>query len=147
VAGLVFEFEKLLVHQEARAFRQRIYTLTKLLPKWEFKLKIQMCDAARSMTNGIAEGHGRYTFRDRVHFCRISRGSLLELVDDIGLCDDEGYAKHEHLENLKADAAKVLRRLNGYIKYLETEANKLLAATKRSRILKKVSKEVPITNY
>jgi four helix bundle protein len=128
-----FEFEKLIVYQEARAFRKRIYKLAKLLPGFEFKLNGQMRDAARSLTNCIAEGYGRYTFKDRIHFCRESRGSLLELVDDINICDDEHYARHDHLDNLKLDAAKLLKRLNGYIKYLSVEAQKITAIKKPSK--------------
>ena len=117
-----FVFEQLELYQEARAFRHRIYSLAKLLPREEFKLKTQMRDAARSLTNCIAEGHGRYTYKDRIHFCRQSRGSLQELVDDVNLCQDENYAKPEHLATLRTDAANLLKRLNGYIKYLQNQA-------------------------
>jgi four helix bundle protein len=144
-----FEFEKLLAYQEARAFRGRIYKLVKLLPKSEFKLDAQMRDAARSLTNCLAEGHGRYTFKDRIHFCRESRGSLMELVDDISIFGDQRYAKHEHLEDLRADAAKLLKRLNGYIKYLNNEGTKLIAQ-KRQRVTKTpltAPTKLPITNY
>src|SRR3954464_1631771 len=99
-----FEFEKLQLYQEARAFRKRIYKLSRLLPKVEFKLAIQMRDAARSLTNCIAEGHGRFSFKDRKRFMVDARGSLQELVDDINLCIDENYAKLEHLEDLKLNA-------------------------------------------
>ena len=137
-----FEFEKLLTYQEARAFRIRIYKLAKLLPAPEFKLSIQMRDAARSLTNCLAEGHGRYTFKDRIHFCRESRGSLLELVDDINLCNDEHYAKPDPLETLKVDAASLLKKLNSYIKYLNTEGQKLTQTKRRT-----LTKPPPITNY
>jgi four helix bundle protein len=116
---IVFVFEKLELYQRARAFRQRIYKLTRMLPPDEFKLKIQMRDAARSMTNCIAEGHGRYTFKDRTHFCRESRGSLQELVDDINIFYDQAYAKPEHLDTLRIDAHALLMTLNGYINYLK----------------------------
>ena len=120
-----FPFEKLKVYQQARAFRQRIYRLAKLLPKMEFKLQVQMRDAARSMTNCIAEGHGRYTYKERLQFLRQSRGSLQELVDDINICIDEGYAKVEHLETLRTDAAEVLHTLNSYALYLKESGRKL----------------------
>ena len=115
---VVFEFEKLVVYCKARAFRKRIYRLSRLLPADEFKLKVQMRDAARSLTNNIAEGHGRYTFKERVRFCMDSRGSLQELVDNINLCEDEGYAKPAHLETIRVDAAEVLKLINGYVAYL-----------------------------
>lgn len=115
-----FGFEELEVYQEARKFRMRVYKLAKLLPLDEmFNLKPQMMDAARSLTNNIAEGHGRYNWQDSTKFCRNSRASLCELVDDINLCIDEKYAKEEHLLDLKAHAMKVLKLLNGYIAYLQ----------------------------
>jgi four helix bundle protein len=116
---VVFEFEKLEVYAQGREFRKRIYKLAKLLPKDEFKLKVQMRDAARSLTNNLAEGHGRYTFKERGRFCRDSRGSLQELVDDVNICIDEEYAKVEHLETLRTDAARLLKLINGYTAYLK----------------------------
>jgi four helix bundle protein len=143
-----FEFEKLDVYQAARAFRGRIYKLTKLLPKSEQKLYTQMREAGRSLTNCIAEGHGRYTFKDRTHFCRQSRGSLCELVDDISICDEEGFAKHAHLEDLRWDAAQLLKSLNGYIKYLTTQGSLLAAAKKKHpRTNTAPLPQLPITNY
>ncbi len=118
MSGAEFAFERLELYQHARAFRVRIYKLSRLLPKDEYKLKIQMRDAARSVTNCIAEGHGRYTFKDRRRFFVDARGSLQELVDDIHLCRDEVYAKAEHLEDLKFDAFNLLKKINGYMKYL-----------------------------
>src|ERR1035437_6010338 len=140
--SIVFEFEKLIVYQEAKAFRARIYKLARLLPIDEYKLKGQMWDASRSLTNCMAEGYGRFTFKDRLHFFRESRGSLMELVDDISLCDQEHYAKHEHLEDLRFDAAKLLKRLNAYINYLDTQA-KLLTKPKR----RSIKASLPNTQY
>jgi four helix bundle protein len=118
--GSPFGFEDLEVYQEARKFRARIYKLARLLPPEEkFQLRSQMTDAAVSLTNNLAEGHGRYNWQDNTKFCRNSRGSLCELVDDINTCVDEGYAKEEHLLDLKAHAARVLKLLNGYIAYLQ----------------------------
>ncbi len=99
----------------------RIYKLSALLPREEFKLKVQMRDAARSLTNNIAEGHGRFSFKDRRRFITDARGSLQELIDDVNLCHDEGYAKAEHLQDLKDDALPLLKQLNGYMKFLRQQ--------------------------
>ncbi|HUO10722.1 MAG TPA: four helix bundle protein [Phycisphaerae bacterium] len=119
----LFTFEKLQVYQNARSFRIRIYKLARLLPKAEYKLKIQMWDAARSLTNNVAEGHGRYTFKDRKRFITDARASLQELVDDINLRRDESYAKPEHLCDLKMDGFALLKQLNGYSRFFEKEHN------------------------
>lgn len=116
-----FGFERLKAYQAARKFRGRVYKLTELLPKEEkFNLASQMRRASLSLTNNIAEGHGRFTYKDRIHFCLQSRGSLLEIVDDINLCCDQEYAKLEHLDDLKENAMEVLRILTGYIRFLKT---------------------------
>jgi four helix bundle protein len=117
----LFTFEKLQVYQHARSFRIRIYKLARLLPKDEHKLKVQMRDAARSLTNNIAEGHGRYTFKDRKRFITDARGSLQELIDDVNRCKDENYAKPEHLINLKLDGLTLLKEINGYARFLQKE--------------------------
>jgi four helix bundle protein len=127
VSEILFSFEKLDAYQDARAFRTRIYKLSRLLPKDEFKLKIQMRDASRSLTNCVAEGHGRFNFRDRKRFFVDARGSLQELVDDINLCRDENYAKPEHLLDLKMHAVRVAKRINGFMRYLKTKNSELEA--------------------
>ena len=85
-------FEDLEVYKLAREFRKRIYQLTKKLPKKEkYNLVGQMERAAVSLTNNIAEGYGRYHFQENIQFCRQSRGSLCELIDDLNTCFDECY--------------------------------------------------------
>jgi four helix bundle protein len=42
--------------------------------------------AAISLTNNIAEGHGRFHYQESIRFFRHSRGSLQELIDDINIC-------------------------------------------------------------
>ena len=121
----LIEFENLEVYRAARAFRQRVYRLARLLPEEEkFGLAQQMRRAAVSVTSNIAEGQGRYNWQENTRFCRIARGSVLELIDQINVCLDESYAASEHLEQLKTeDALSLLKLLNGYIKYLQKQKN------------------------
>lgn len=111
------------VYQAARAFRKRIYKLASRLPPDErFGLATQMRRAAVSVTSNLAEGYGRHHWQEATQFCRQARGSLLELVDQINVCLDEGYADAEPLERLKSeDGLSVLKLLNGYIAYLQKQ--------------------------
>lgn len=128
-----FGFERLEVYQAARALKKRIYKLTDLFPAEErYRLRQQARKAALSMTNCIAEGYGRFTFKDRVHFMRESRGSLNELVDDMNDAEDLEYAKPEHIEDLKNNAETVLKVMNGYIGYLEREAKERAVRRRKS---------------
>jgi four helix bundle protein len=113
-------FEDLEVYKLAREFRKKIYALIKKLPKAEdFNLVGQMRRASTSLTNNIAEGHGRYHYQENIQFCRQSRGSLSELIDDLNICLDEGYFKEDYLLNLKQEAYEIAKRLNGYIAHLK----------------------------
>src|SRR5438309_11477959 len=112
-------FEDLDVYQVAREFRKKMYGVARRLPDFEkFGLASQIRRAAVSLTNNMAEGHGRYHFADQVRFFLGSRGSLQELVDDINVCNDEKYLEGDEITELKGDAWRVLGLINGYLRYL-----------------------------
>ena len=112
-------FEDLSVYQAARRFRKAIYAAARDLPELEkYGLASQMRRAAVSLTNNIAEGHGRYHYPDQIRFMLQSRGSLEELVDDLNVCVDERYLSAENVAELKQQAQSVLALLNGYLRYL-----------------------------
>ena len=117
-------FEELEVYKAAREFRKKIYRLIKGLPPEEkYNLGDQMRRASLSLTNNLGEGHGRYHFQENIQFCRISRGSLMELIDDLNTCIDEKYFPQDHLEQLKEEGYTVNKMLNGYIAYLQRRKN------------------------
>jgi four helix bundle protein len=121
------DFEELEVYRVAREFRKRIYKLAALLPAREqMCLGRQMRRAAVSLTSNIAEGEGRWQRPDTIRFQRMARGSLNELLDQINVCDDEEYAKPEHLNDLREHGYSVRRLIDGYIRYLkqQKQANK-----------------------
>lgn len=114
-------FEDLEIYKSAREYRKKIYSLAKQLPEFEkYNLADQMRRAAVSLTNGIAEGHGRFHYQENIRFLRQSRGSLEELIDDINTCIDEEYAELSRLDNLKKEGYELLKKLNGYIKHLRS---------------------------
>lgn len=124
-------FEDLEVYKAAREFRKKIYKLIKGLPPEEkYNLADQMRRASLSLTNNIAEGHGRYHFQENLQFCRISRGSLMELIDDLNTCIDEKYFPLDYLEELKTEGYIVNKILNGYIAYLERRKSQYTKSTK-----------------
>src|SRR5947207_5569302 len=95
-------FEDLDVYQEAREFRKKMYAVTRRLLDFEkYDLGSQIRRAAVSLTDNIAEGHGRYHFADQVRFFLGSRGSLQELMDDLNVCADENYLEAEKIEAMQ----------------------------------------------
>jgi four helix bundle protein len=109
-------FEQLYVYKLARDFRKSITLLAKTLPAQErFNLVAQMRRAALSVTNNIAEGVGRYHYQENIQFCRQSRGSITELIDDFNACFDEGYIDEQTCIEYKQCAYDLIKVLNSYI--------------------------------
>ena len=117
-------FEDLEVYQVAREFRKAMYRVAKQLPDIEkFGLTSQVRRAALSLTNNIAEGHGRYHYLDQIKFTLQSRGSLEELIDDLNVCEDERYLLIKEIAFLKQDGWRLRQLIDGYIRYLRDQKN------------------------
>ena len=112
-------FEDLKCWQACREVRIFITNIVKSYPKEEkYSIVDNMKRAARSMTQNIAEGFGRFHYRENLQFCRISRGSLFELIDDLITSVDEGFISQEDYQLGRDKIANALALLNGYISYL-----------------------------
>src|SRR6266498_3915443 len=112
-------FEDLECYQVAREFRKAMYDVSRRVPAFEkFELASQIRRAAVSLTNNIAEGHGRWHYLDHIKFVLQSRGSLEELIDDLNVCQDEKYLPLPEIHKLKEDGWRLLRLINGYLRHL-----------------------------
>ena len=113
-------FEGLKVWQLGREFRKKIYETTRKFPKEEmYCLVQQMRRAGISITANIAEGHGRYHYQESIQFCRISRGSITEVLDYLYTALDEKYISEKEFQRLYSQGREVEKVLNGYITYLQ----------------------------
>jgi four helix bundle protein len=112
-------FEDLEVYQVAREFRKAMYRVAKRVPEEEkFALANQIRRAAVSLTNNIAEGHGRFHFLEQIKFLLQARGSLEELLDDLNVCEDELYLALTEIARLKQEGWRVHKLINGYVRFL-----------------------------
>jgi len=112
-------FEDLECWQACREVRNFIINPVKSHPKEEkYSIVDNMKRAARSTTQNIAEGFGRFHYRENLQFCRISRGSLFEITDDLITSLDEGFICQEDYQLGRDKISKALALLNGYIGYL-----------------------------
>ena len=112
-------FDDLEVYKKARQFRRSMYGVTRKLPDFEkYELSSQIRRASVSLTNNIAEGHGRYHYLEQLKFLFQARGSLQELIDDLNVCEDEQYLSKSEVVDLKDQAKEVQRLISGYARYL-----------------------------
>lgn len=116
-------FEDLECWKKARKLRIKISELVKTFPSDEkFGLSSQIVRAVRSVTHNIAEGYGRFHFRENAQFCRTSRGSLYEVLDQLLVANEAGYISENILKDVRTDILENIKILNGYINYLVKSA-------------------------
>ena len=76
-----FTFFDLRVYKEAKLLVREVYSLLDKFPKVEtFALSDQLRRAVVSVPSNIAEGSGRYSIREKIHFIEIAYGSLTETL-------------------------------------------------------------------
>jgi four helix bundle protein len=111
-------FEQLVAWQKAQDLAVMVYKLTKNFPNEEqFALTNQLRRASTSVSANIAEGFGRVTSKDKLHFYAMSYGSLLEVKNFIYLSERLDYLKDtDGIIILITDCQKLLNALTRSIK-------------------------------
>jgi len=102
--------------------RRHIKELIVNFPAFEkYGLTNNMRRVSRSVTQNISEGCGRFHYQENIQFCRISRGSLFELIDQLITSLDEKYISKDEYDVVRQKIETALRLLNGYINYPENQ--------------------------
>ncbi|MBE8952567.1 MAG: four helix bundle protein [Quinella sp. 1Q7] len=80
-------YKDLIVWQKSMDLTVEIYRLVKFLPREEtYALSDQMRRAVVSIPSNIAEGHGRNSTKEYIHFLSVARGSQTELETQLQIC-------------------------------------------------------------
>lgn len=110
-------FYDLRVWQEGHSLAILVYKITKSFPKEEqFGLTNQIRRAVVSVTSNIAEGFGRASMKDRIHFYIMALGSLNEVQNQLLISKDIDYLKEKDWRELEEKVIIVNKMLNGLIK-------------------------------
>ena len=114
------DFRDLEIWQHCKIIRVEIWNICKTFPKDEkYRLSDQIIRSSRSATDCIAEGYGRYHYQENIQFCRQSRGSLYELMNQMDTALECEYIDENYFNDLVEKIKTAIRLLNGYIKYLK----------------------------
>jgi len=109
-------YRDLFVWRQARALVVEVYRSTEQFPKTEiYGLTSQIRRAAVSVVSNIAEGQGRLTPGEFVHFLGQARGSLLELDAQLLIASDLSYLHTKRYETLSNQIFQLLGPLNRLI--------------------------------
>ncbi len=110
------EFTDLKVWQEGHNLVLIIYKITKQFPKEElYSLVDQLKRCAISITSNIAEGFGRKSYKEKVHFYYQAHGSLTELKNQLYIARDVNFITKEEFEMILAQVQLVHKLLQGLI--------------------------------
>lgn len=128
MTGIVYSFEKLKVWQEAKKLVVDVYRLLDSFPKFE---KYALCDQIRraivSVPSNIAEGSGRRSLKEQIHFLEIAYGSLMETYNQLLIAIELTYITEESVEAIKPSIDAVAKMINGlsnsYGQKLEEQAS------------------------
>lgn len=128
MTGIVYSFEKLKVWQEAKKLVVDVYHLLDSFPRFE---KYALCDQIRraivSVPSNIAEGSGRRSLKEQIHFLEIAYGSLMETYNQLLIAIELNYITEESLEVIKPSIDAVAKMINGlsnsYEQKLEEQAS------------------------
>ena len=111
---MTYAFERLNAWKESRKLVVLVYQLLDKFPKFE---KYALCDQIRrsivSVPSNIAEGSGRISPKEQLHFYEISYGSLMEAYNQLILASDLKYIETKNLQELQPQIDVVARMLNG----------------------------------
>lgn len=119
-----FSFENLKVYSESRNLVIEVYEIVRHLPVIEtYALGAQLRRAIISVPSNIAEGCGRISYREKIHFIEIAYGSLLEAYCQIEICLDLGYISQEKLKQIRQKFFNISNMLNALRKSYLSKLN------------------------
>jgi four helix bundle protein len=120
----MFNFEKLDVWNEAIAFADSVYTITRSFPSDErFGLTNQMRRAAVSISSNIAEGSSRSSRADFARFIEIATGSIFEVVSQATIAKRQAFLSEADYAALYAGAERQSKMLSGLKRSLEDRSS------------------------
>jgi len=109
-----YSYKNLEAYKEAKTLVKQVYALLKKFPREE---QYALCDQLRraiiSVPSNIAEGLGRVSTKEQIHFLEIAYGSLREVDCQLDIAKDLGYISDEELQNVEKQLEKVAALVAG----------------------------------
>jgi len=120
-----YRLEDLEIYNLSEVLSDKIWNI---VIKWESFAKDtigkQLCRAADSISANIAEGYGRFHYKENKNFCYYSRGSILEVKSFLRKSKNRNLIPEDTYSDLYIDLQTIHLKLNAYIKYIGKNLNK-----------------------
>ncbi len=123
-----FYYRKLDVYHQSIKLVKNIYQLLSLFPAMERNALLnQIQRAAISIPSNIAEGMGRFSLKERIHFLEIANGSLMEVMCQLEIANQLGYISLEQMHEQELLVSEIAKMLFGLRKSLEEKNNRIIS--------------------
>ena len=117
-----FFYKKLEAYKQAKEFTIFVYSLLNKFPAYEqYAICDQLRRAAVSIPSNIAEGMGRMSVKEHIHFLEISYASIMEVICQLDISCSLGYISDTELMNAESLAATLTKVMSGLRKSLENK--------------------------
>lgn len=117
----IHNFRELIAWQKGMELTKRVYILTRDFPTYEqYGLISQIQRAVASIPSNIAEGAGRATQKELVHFLSFALGSAYELETELLLAHNLNYIDAEQSKLINADVVEVQKLIYSLMKKFES---------------------------
>lgn len=118
-------YRDLKVWQSGMQLAKQCYLQTQAFPRAEtFGLAMQIRRSAASIPANIAEGNGRESTREYIHFLRIAQGSLKELETHLILSAEVQITTSRQIEPLLVQTEALGKMLRSLIRSLQKKLGK-----------------------
>ena len=115
-------YRDLQIWQKSMTLVTEIYKISKGLPKDEaYRLTSQMRRCAISIPSNMAEGYGRNSTNEYIHFLRIATGSLCELQTQMEISVNLCYLNKDEFDKLYELSREIERMLSSLIRKLSSK--------------------------
>ena len=119
-----FFYKKVEAYRKGKELTKQVYSLLQKFPSYEtYALSDQLRRAAISIPSNIAEGMGRMSIKERIHFIEIAYGSLTEVTCQMDIAESLGYITSEDLKDIEEKSIEVGRIMSGLRKSLIEKTN------------------------
>lgn len=109
-----FTFFDLRIYKEAKQLVREVYSLVDSFPQNEnYALSDQLRRAVVSVPSNIAEGSGRFSNKEKIHFVEIAYGSLAETLCQLDIAHDLGYISDQVFTEEKERIDIIGKQLSG----------------------------------
>jgi four helix bundle protein len=110
----VFSYRDLRVYQQAKVFAIYVYRLLRQFPKEEqYALCDQLRRAVISIPSNIAEGMGRSSVKEQIHFIEIAFASLSEVMCQLELSFELNFIDKMQLSESEEQVKSIAQMLSG----------------------------------